>query len=114
MTKIGNSQIDRSYQSPQQDCFFYAGTGICTHDLPINAEFLCQVAIVSGGMGECGDQDKPGIYVRVDHPLVLGFIKAMTKIPMQIEGETLSPCLRPDSNLHECAICPTIALKLKD
>ena len=79
----------------------------------VNAEFLCQVAIVSGRIGECGDQDKPGIYVRVDHPLVLGFIKAMTKIPMQIEGETLAPCLRPDSNLHECAICPTIALKLK-
>jgi hypothetical protein len=45
------------------------------------------VAIVSGGIGECGDQDKPGIYIRVDHPLVLGFIKKVTKIPIHIEGE---------------------------
>jgi secreted trypsin-like serine protease len=33
-----------------------------------------QIATVSSGVGECGDDEYPGIYVRLDHPSTLNFI----------------------------------------
>ncbi len=35
-----------------------------------------QIAIVEGGVGECGNNEYPGIYVRLDHPSVFDFITA--------------------------------------
>jgi hypothetical protein len=31
-----------------------------------------------GGVGECGDEDYPGIYVRLDHPSIFTFIASIT------------------------------------
>jgi secreted trypsin-like serine protease len=45
-----------------------------------------QIAIVEGGVGECGDKDYPGIYVRLDHPFIWNFI-ASTINPLT-EGQT--------------------------
>jgi secreted trypsin-like serine protease len=33
-----------------------------------------QIATVEGGVGECGDKDYPGIFVRLDHPSIWEFI----------------------------------------
>jgi len=33
-----------------------------------------QIALVHGGVGECGDHRYPGIYVRVDAPEIYEFI----------------------------------------
>jgi hypothetical protein len=33
------------------------------------------IAIVEGAIGECGDIDFPGIYVRLDHPVIWNFIQ---------------------------------------
>ncbi len=33
-----------------------------------------QIATVRGGIGQCGDADYPGIFVRLDHPLIWNFI----------------------------------------
>jgi secreted trypsin-like serine protease len=33
-----------------------------------------QIATVEGGVGECGDRDYPGIFVRLDHPSIWNFI----------------------------------------
>ncbi len=35
---------------------------------------VIQIAIVEGGVGQCGDRDYPGIYVRLDHPSIWSFI----------------------------------------
>jgi secreted trypsin-like serine protease len=35
-----------------------------------------QIAIVEGGVGECGDKDFPGIFVRLDNPSIWNFIAA--------------------------------------
>ena len=50
-----------------------------------------QIGIVQGGVGECGDKDYPGIYIRLNHPLVLDFITSVvesktTTIPKGNEG----------------------------
>jgi secreted trypsin-like serine protease len=38
-----------------------------------------QIATVRGGVGECGDDEYPGIFVRVDHPSIWKFISSTTK-----------------------------------
>ena len=35
-----------------------------------------QIAIVQGAVRDCGDLDFPGIYIRVDDPSILNFIKS--------------------------------------
>ena len=45
-----------------------------------------QGGIVSGGLGECGQERIPGVFVRVDHPEVLGFIASVTDV--HISGMT--------------------------
>ncbi len=37
-------------------------------------EKFIQIATVEGGVGECGDKDYPGIFVRLDHPSIWNFI----------------------------------------
>ena len=39
-----------------------------------------QVATVQGGIGECGDVDYPGLFVRLDDPSVWNFITTTTGI----------------------------------
>ena len=43
-----------------------------------------QIGIVHGAIGECGDIDYPGIFLRLNHPLVLEFITSA------VEGKILS------------------------
>jgi hypothetical protein len=38
-----------------------------------------QIATVRGGVGECGDDAYPGIFVRVDHPSIWKFISSTIK-----------------------------------
>ena len=38
-----------------------------------------QVALVSGGVGECGNKRFPGIYVRLNNPDIYQFIEKITK-----------------------------------
>ncbi len=38
-----------------------------------------QIAIVQGAVRDCGDIDFPGIYIRVDDPSILNFIKSGIK-----------------------------------
>jgi secreted trypsin-like serine protease len=38
-----------------------------------------QIATVEGGVGECGDKDYPGIFVRLDHPSIWEFISSTMK-----------------------------------
>ncbi len=33
-----------------------------------------QIATVEGGVGDCGDKDYPGIFVRLDNPSIWNFI----------------------------------------
>jgi hypothetical protein len=40
---------------------------------------LHQVALVSGGVGECGNKRFPGIYVRLNNPDIYQFIENKTK-----------------------------------
>ena len=35
------------------------------------------IATVQGQIGDCGNNDFPGIYVRLNHPLVLGFVNSV-------------------------------------
>jgi secreted trypsin-like serine protease len=43
------------------------------------ARKFIQIAIVEGGVGECGDKDYPGIFVRLDHPSIWNFIVSTIK-----------------------------------
>ncbi len=38
-----------------------------------------QIATVRGAVGQCGDRDYPGIFVRVDHPSIWKFIYSTVK-----------------------------------
>jgi secreted trypsin-like serine protease len=38
-----------------------------------------QIATVRGGVGECGDDEYPGIFVRLDHPSIWKFINSTLK-----------------------------------
>jgi secreted trypsin-like serine protease len=54
-----------------------------------------QIATVEGGVGDCGDRDYPGIYVRLDHPSIWNFIattinpltEKQTQISLTVEEE---------------------------
>ncbi len=35
-----------------------------------------QIATVEGGVGDCGDESYPGIFVRLDHPSIWKFISS--------------------------------------
>ncbi len=36
-----------------------------------------QIATVQGGIRDCGDADYPGLYIRLDDPNVLSFIRTV-------------------------------------
>jgi hypothetical protein len=36
-----------------------------------------QIATVHGAVRECGDEEYPGIYVRLDHPSILNFMSSV-------------------------------------
>ncbi len=44
-----------------------------------------QIGVVHGAFGQCGDQNLPTIFARLDDPQILTFIHAFTQF--QIEGE---------------------------
>jgi hypothetical protein len=52
----------------------YPGGPLLYHDRRM--EHFVQIAVVEGGVRDCGDDEYPGIYVRLDHPSVLDFITA--------------------------------------
>ena len=39
-----------------------------------------QIATVEGAVGQCGDIDYPGIFVRLDHPSIWNFIVSTIKL----------------------------------
>jgi len=39
-----------------------------------------QIGLVSGAIGECGDGRFPGVYVRINHPEIMGFIHSVTSL----------------------------------
>jgi secreted trypsin-like serine protease len=48
-----------------------------------------QIGIVSGGVAtNCGDQDYPGIYIRLDNPEVLDFVRQVES-QEKLEGSFL-------------------------
>ncbi len=46
-----------------------------------------QVGVVSGGVGRCGDENFPGVYVRVDDPRVLRFVRDGLRNETRMEEE---------------------------
>ena len=38
-----------------------------------------QIATVEGGVGDCGDESYPGIFVRLNHPSILEFVSSTMK-----------------------------------
>ncbi len=46
-----------------------------------------QIAVVQGGVRNCGDIDYPGIFVRLDDPAVLNFIQSVVNNNTNSEGE---------------------------
>jgi hypothetical protein len=46
-----------------------------------------QIAVVQGGIRTCGDTDYPGIFVRLDDPEVLNFIKSVLNNNKNSEGK---------------------------
>jgi secreted trypsin-like serine protease len=56
---------------------------------------VIQIAIVEGGVIQCGDTDFPGIFVRLDHPSIWNFIAStintlteeQTQISLTVEEE---------------------------
>jgi secreted trypsin-like serine protease len=51
----------------------------------LESEKFVQIATVSSGVGECGDKEFPGIYVRLDHPSTFKFISSI----IQKENQTM-------------------------
>jgi hypothetical protein len=54
-----------------------------------------QIGVVHGSVGACGSSDFPGIFVRLDHPLVVDFI-ASTFEP-SLEGNLLFALMAPEA-----------------
>ena len=48
-----------------------------------------QIAVVQGGIRNCGDKDYPGIFVRLDDPAILNFIKSIVNNNINTEGKNL-------------------------
>ena len=57
-----------------------------------------QVSVVHGGLGECGNNEFPGIYVRLDDPEILHFIRQATNASQvdhtDSQTEATVPCNR--------------------
>ena len=48
-------------------------------DVEGDVEKYIQVGIVQGSIGQCGDRNIPGIYVRLDDPEILQFLNSQRK-----------------------------------
>ena len=83
LTKTIKKAIPQLFQDHIMCAGVYVGNqGACQGDSggPLmfkddDGKFI-QIATVEGGVGECGDKDYPGIFVRLDHPSVWNFIAA--------------------------------------
>jgi secreted trypsin-like serine protease len=64
--------VDVGYQGP---CKGDSGGPLMNKDL--HSRKFIQIATVSGGVGNCGDDEYPGIYVRLDHPSIFNFISSV-------------------------------------
>jgi hypothetical protein len=76
--------VSVGYQGP---CLGDSGGPLMYKDFD-SGKFI-QIATVSNGVGECGDDEYPGIYVRLTDPSVLSFIMST----IQGEGGTISDLL---------------------
>ena len=59
----------------QGPCKGDSGAPIMIQDLV--SQKWTQIGIVGGSVGECGDPDYPGIYIRLNHPAVLNFVNSV-------------------------------------
>ncbi len=51
-----------------------------------------QIATVRGAVGQCGDRDYPGIFVRVDHPSIWKFISSIIQTEKEPIKGKISNC----------------------
>ena len=68
----------------QGPCEGDSGGPLMSKDLE-SGKFV-QIATVSSGVGECGDDEFPGIYVRLDHPSILNFITSVINNEQKHKG----------------------------
>jgi secreted trypsin-like serine protease len=61
----------------QGSCKGDSGGPVMTQD--VFSKKWTQIGIVEAGIGDCGDTDYPGVYIRLNHPLVLEFINYVLK-----------------------------------
>jgi secreted trypsin-like serine protease len=61
-----------------------------------------QIALVEGGVGECGDRDYPAIFVRLDHPSVWNFIASTINPLSGKEAQTVEVKHINIGNLKSC------------
>ena len=64
-------------EGPQGSCKGDSGGPLMYHNL--ETDQWIQIAIVQGGIRNCGDADYPGLYIRLDDPDILSFIKTALK-----------------------------------
>lgn len=75
---------------------------------PPNIRYI-QVGIVQGGVGDCGDSQYPGIYIRLDDPDILAFIQSVvdqgsTFSSIQASRPSISISARPIASTSEIPI----------
>jgi secreted trypsin-like serine protease len=51
-----------------------------------------QIGTVRGAVGQCGDRDYPGIFVRVDHPSIWKFISSIIQSKKDQNKGKLTKC----------------------
>jgi secreted trypsin-like serine protease len=66
-----------SHIGGQGSCLGDSGGPLMYYDLDTNS--WIQFATVQGSVGDCGDKEYPGIYIRLDHVAVLSFISKTIK-----------------------------------
>ena len=62
-------------EGPQGSCKGDSGGPLMYHNL--ETDQWIQIATVQGGIRDCGDEDFPGIYIRLDDPSVYSFINSV-------------------------------------
>lgn len=59
----------------QGSCKGDGGSPLMYQDLEQNGQWI-QIATVAGAIRDCGDQDYPGLYIRLDDPSIFNFIRS--------------------------------------
>ena len=54
-----------------------------------NEERFTQIGVVQGGLGKCGDPTLPAIFIRLEDPEIISFIKPFVDIPLKYQGIVL-------------------------